>query len=383
MNTQANDRKKWQPIEYCGLVVFLFILACIFFFDDQFSGVFNQMFTRAYKIFEFYLFGASKLGATIVVSVITGRVLERLGLTDALMRIFTPCMKIINVNAAVVVGVIYNILGDVNAAGRIAGPVVMKAGCTKDEQKIAIATLCNAPCSFSIMVLGLMALSACGLGSMAVVVMLVGIFLPIFLCPALFKLIWRDTKACDIVDLPRFTPNTGVMDTLFGSAREGAQTVFLIILPAGCVVFAIIGILEYFGLWATITTAIGGILETCGIERETGLDTIVTAGTLAMAKINQLLAGEEAALAAYGETSAASAAHLAALDPSVVKKLVIGSYVLANSSWPIQVPLGQIPGVWSGVVDLSYGEIAGSAFIGCVVRLIYAMLVAQLFGLFV
>ena len=34
----------------------------------------------------------------------------------------------------------------------------MKAGCTRDEQKIAIATLTNAPASFSIMVLGIIAL---------------------------------------------------------------------------------------------------------------------------------------------------------------------------------------------------------------------------------
>ena len=37
------------------------------------------MFTRSYKMFEFYLFGSSMLGATIVVSIMTGRVLERLG----------------------------------------------------------------------------------------------------------------------------------------------------------------------------------------------------------------------------------------------------------------------------------------------------------------
>jgi hypothetical protein len=29
---------------------------------------------------------------------------------------------------------VYNILGDINAAGRIAGPILVKAGATKDEQ---------------------------------------------------------------------------------------------------------------------------------------------------------------------------------------------------------------------------------------------------------
>jgi hypothetical protein len=357
------QRQKWQPIEYVGLVLLIVILACVFFFDKEFSGMFDAMFTRAYKMFEFYLFGASKLGAAIVVSVMTGRVLERLGLTDALMRLFLPVMKLIKVNAAVVVGVIYNILGDVNAAGRIAGPVVMKAGCTKDEQKIAIATMCNAPCSFSIIVLGIIALSAAGINPLPV--MIVGIFLPIVLVPALLKLFWRNTKAADIKDLPRFTPNTSAMDTLFGSAREGAQLVFLFILPAGCVVFALIGIMEYFGIWPVVTDVLGGFFSMIGIEPMTGVDTIMTAGTLAMKNLGTYLTD--------GTIIATTAA---------VKKLIVGSFILANSAWPIQVPLGQIPAVWNGVVDLKNGEIMRAALIGCFLRLVYAAVVAQIFGLF-
>jgi hypothetical protein len=357
------QRKKWAPIEYVGMVLLVVILLCIFFFDEQFSGMFDAMFARSYKMFEFYLFGASKLGAAIVVSVMTGRILERLGLTDALMRIFLPIMKFIKVNAAVVVGVIYNILGDVNAAGRIAGPVVMKAGCTRDEQKIAIATLCNAPCSFSIIVLGIIALSAAGINPFPVLI--IGLFVPVVLVPAILRLFWRDCKAAEIQDLPRFTPNTGAMDTLFGSAREGAQLVFLFILPAGCVVFALIGILEYFGVWPYVTQIVGGFLGAIGIEPMTGIDTIMTAGTLAMKNLGTYLTD--------GTIVAASAG---------VKKLIVGSFVLANSSWPIQVPLGQIPAVWGGVVDLKVSEIMSSAVIGCVIRLIYAALCAQLFGLF-
>lgn len=359
-----DQRQKWQPIEYVGMTLLVVILVCIFFFDKQFSGMFDAMFTRAYKMFDFYLFGASKLGAAIVVSVMTGRVLERCGLTDALMRIFLPVMKVIKVNAAVVVGVIYNILGDVNAAGRIAGPVVMKAGCTKDEQKIAIATMCNAPCSFSIIVLGIIALSSAGINPLPV--MVVGLFLPIIVIPAFLKLFWRDTKAADINDLPRFTPNTGVMDTLFGSAREGAQLVFLFILPAGCVIFALIGIMEYFNIWPIITGGLGGLLSMIGIEPKTGVDTIVTAGTLAMKNLGTYLTD--------GTIVPAT---------SAVKKLIVGSFVLANSAWPIQVPLGQVPAVWGGVVELKNGEIMRSAFIGCVIRLVYAAIVAQLFGMFI
>ena len=368
----AEDRKKWKPIEWVGLALFIAFLACIFFAHEQFSGAFNAMFAKAYKMFEFYLFGSSMLGATIVVSIMTGRILERLGFTDALMRIFLPIMKYLKINAAVCVGIIYNILGDVNAAGRIAGPVVMKAGCTKDEQKIAIATLTNAPCSFSIIVLGIIALSTAGINPFPVLI--VGIFLPIFLVPAFLRLFWRDTHAADIKDLPRFTPNTGVMDLIFGSAREGVTTVITLILPAGCAVFAIVGLLEYFGIWQIFTDSLGGLLQVIGIEPTTGIQTITVAGTLAMRTLGGMVSPATA-------DAAAGALYEVLADPAV-KKLLVGSFVLANSSWPIQVPLGQIPAVWSGVVDLKTREIMGAALIGCVIRLIYAALCAQLFGLF-
>ena len=369
-NKASVDRTKWEPIEYVGLVLFIAFLACIFFAHKQFSGAFSAMFERAYKMFEFYLFGTSMLGATIVVSIMTGRILERLGFTDALMRIFLPVMKYLNINAAVCVGIIYNILGDVTAAGKIAGPVVKKAGCTKDEQKIAIATLTNAPASFSIVVLGIIALSTAGINPLPV--MLVGVFLPIFVVPAFLKLFWRDTHAADIHDLPRFTPNTGVMDLIFGSAREGVSTVLTLILPAGCAVYAIVGLLEYFGLWGAFTAGIGGLLSAIGIEPTTGLQTITVAGTLAAKTLGGMVSPATA--------DAAAGALYESLQNPAVKKLIIGSFVLANSSFPIQVPLGQIPAVWIGNVDLNYREIVTAACIGCVIRLAYAAIVANIFA---
>jgi len=368
----AEDRKKWKPIEWVGLILFIAFLACIFFAHEQFSGAFNAMFTKSYKMFEFYLFGTSMLGATIVVSIMTGRILERLGFTDALMRLFLPIMKYLKINAAVVVAIIYNILGDVNAAGKIAGPVVMKAGCTRDEQKIAIATLCNAPASFSIVVLSIIALSTAGINPFPVLI--VGVFLPVFLVPAFLRLFWRDTKAADIKDLPRFTPDTGVMDLIFGSAREGVTTVVTLILPAGCAVYAIIGLLEYFGIWQVIMAGMTVVLETIGIEPTTGMQTITVAGTLASKTLGQMVSPATA--------DAAAGALFAVLDDPNVKKMIVGSAVLANSSWPIQVPLGQIPAVWAGVVDLKTGEIIKCALIGCFIRIVYAALCAQLFGLF-
>lgn len=368
----GESRKKWKPIEYVGLIVFVLFLVCVFFAHEQFSGAFSAMFAKSYEMFEFYLFGTSMLGATIVVSIMTGRILERLGFTDALMRIFLPIMKYLKINAAVCVGIIYNILGDVNAAGKIAGPVVMKAGCTRDEQKIAIATLTNAPASFSIMVLGIIALSTAGINPFPV--MIVGVFLPIFIVPAFLRLFWRDTKAADIKDLPRFTPDTGVMDLIFGSAREGVSTVLTLILPAGCAVYAIIGLLEYLGIWPVILSACSSALSFMSIEPETGMQTITVAGTLAAKTLGALVSPATA-------DAAAGALNALLSDPNV-KKMIVGSYVLANSSFPIQVPLGQIPAVWGGVVDLSIGEIMKCALIGCLIRIVYACLVANFFGLF-
>lgn len=369
----AGERKQWKPIEYFGLILLFAFCLCIFFAHEQFSGAISAMFDQAYRMFEFYIFGTSKLGAAIVISVVIGRVLERCGFTDALMRIFLPVMKYLKINAAVVVGIIYNILGDVNAAGRIAGPVVKKAGCSKDEQKIAIATLMNAPCSFSILVLGIMALSGAGINPLPV--LLVGVFLPIILIPALLRLIWRDTKAADIEELPRFTPDTPILDLIFGSAREGLNTVLHMGLPAACAVFGIVGLLEYFGIWPVLTTAMGSVFSFIGIEPETGIQTITVAGTLAMKSLGTMVTADPAA----GGVAAALA------NPATIaaaKKLIVGSFVLANSSWPIQIPLGQIPAVWSDSIDLSNREIVGSAVLGGFIRILYAALCAQLFGLF-
>src|SRR5699024_1266399 len=98
-------------------------------------------------------------GRAGIVSVVTGRLLERLGFTDGLIRIFVPVMRWMKINPAVIIPSAYNLLGDINAAGKIAGPILLKANATKSEQKIAVATMVQSPQSFATFVLGLMALS--------------------------------------------------------------------------------------------------------------------------------------------------------------------------------------------------------------------------------
>jgi hypothetical protein len=110
------------------------------------------------------------MSVSIVISVIMGRVLERLGFTDALMRIFMPIGKLLKFNAAVLIPAIYNILGDINAAGRIAGPILVKSKATLDEKKLAIFTMVQSEQSFSTFMLGLGCLTLAGARVFAVVV---------------------------------------------------------------------------------------------------------------------------------------------------------------------------------------------------------------------
>lgn len=343
-NPQKGPRTM-DTIEYVGISLVILSLLGLFFIPDQIAGMFDAMVNKAWGMFGTYIH-AKNLGAAIMTSVLIGRILERLGFTDALMRIFVPIMKVIGVNSAIVVPGVYNILGDVNAAGRIAGPVLIKAGATRDEQKIAIATMVQAPCSFSIFMLGMLALSMAGIKVFPVVILT--LFLPLVLIPLLLKLtIWRDTKAVNLTDLPKFTPNTPPIPTIFNAAREGAELVFLLILPAAVVIFAMIGALEYVGIWQHVGGFISAMLAKLSIDPATGTSTILVAGTLAMAQMVEALK-----------------------EAPVAQALVLGSFVLANSGFPLQVPFGQIPAVWAQSSELNEKEAMGAAALGCVIRLI-------------
>jgi len=351
---KAEIKKQAKPmdtIEYVGLGLLGLAILGILFIPDKIAGVFDAMVAKAWGMFGTYIFERN-LGAAIITSVIVGRVLERLGFTDALMRIFVPIMRIIGVNSAVVVPGVYNILGDVNAAGRISGPVLAKAGATKDEVKIAIATMVQAPCSFSIVMLGMLAMSIAGIKIFPV--MLFTLFLPLVLIPLLLRLtIWKNTKPVELIDLPRFTPSTPFIPTLFNAAREGAELVFLLILPAAALVFGIIGALEYLGIWQHVGGWITTMLTALNIEPNTGTVTILSSGTLAMSQMVELV-----------KTS------------TVAKGLLVGSWTLANSGFPLQVPFAQIPAVWAANTELNEKEAMGAAVLGCIIRLIYAALSA-------
>lgn len=359
IETKAKTEKRTMTkIEYIGMTLLILSALGLLFKPDHIAGIFDAMVAKAWGIFGVYIFDKN-IGAAIIASTMVGRILERLGFTDALMRVFVPIMRLTGVNSAVVVPGVYNILGDVNAAGRIGGPVLLKAGATRDEQKIAIATLVQAPNSFSIFMLGILALSLAGIKVFPVVI--VTLFLPLIIVPFILRLtIWRDTKAVTLEDLPRFTPDTPPMPTVFNAAKEGAELVFLLIIPAGVVIFCIIGALEYVGIWQHVDGVITTILSALSIEPSSGATTILVANTLAMGNL----------AAALKETAIAPA-------------LVLGSFVLACSGFPLQVPFGQIPVVWSQTTDLNEKECMKAAVLGLLIRLLTAVAAAYFLTPFV
>jgi len=100
------------------LVLLLLTLVVLFINPGLIGGIFDTMLQRVIPIVvNVYLTGS--LGSAIILSVMTGRILERLGFTDALVRIFTPLARIMKITPLIIVPAIYNILGDINASGRI------------------------------------------------------------------------------------------------------------------------------------------------------------------------------------------------------------------------------------------------------------------------
>lgn len=350
-DNRKNSRSKWDKIEIVGLILVVASLVVLLFSPDSLSGLFDKI-TKSVKPIVVDIFLTGEVGTAIIVSVIVGRILERLGFTDALIRVFLPVMRVLKINPSVIIPSIYNILGDINAAGKIAGPILVKAKATKAEQKIAIATMIQSPQSFVTFVIGLIALSVFKIKALPLI--LISIFLPLVLIPfILSKTVYRDTKLVELEELPRFTPKTRALETLFGSAKEGAELLFLVIIPAVAAVFTVIGALDYFGIWKPIESGLTALLVSLKIEPQTGILSILASPTLAMAQLADIKE---------------------AIDP----RLVVGSFVLANSGLPLSVILGQIPVTWASISDLNEKDIVKAAVIGAVIRLISAFLIAIL-----
>ncbi len=353
MESKKQEQRKISKIEAVGMVLVIFSMAMLFINAGAVGNLFNAMFKRAYNVVvPVYITGS--IGCAIIISVTMGRILERLGFTDALMRIFVPLMKIVGVNACVAIPVIYNILGDINAAGRIASPIFKKAGATRDEQKIGIATLMQAPCSFSILIFGIIAMTVVDVRVFSVLIF--SYFVPVLLVPLLLRFtIWRDCKPVSLTDMPVFTPTTGFLPTIFGAAKEGAELLFTLIIPSSAIVFAGIGALEFFGVWGPFEQMLSSMLTVMNIEPKSGVVSILAGGSLALAQLKDI-AGQYA------------------------PQLIVGSFVLASSGFPLQIIFGQVPIIWASSTDLTHRECMVAAVIGAILRLLTAALFASFLG---
>ncbi|MFK2826779.1 hypothetical protein QYG89_14075 [Bacillus sp. B190/17] len=335
------SRGKWQFYEVLGLLLVVTSMLLLLFKPNSLADFFNTIITEI-KPVVVDIFLTSEIGIAIIASVIMGRLLERLGFTDGLIRAFVPVMKWFKINPAVIIPSVYNILGDINAAGKIAGPILVKADATKDEQKIAIATMIQSPQSFATFVLGLIALAVFGIHAFPLIIL--AIFLPIIIVPFLLsKTIYRSTRKVELKQLPRFTPRTPFLQTVFSSAKEGAELLFLIIIPAVAVVFFFIGILKFAGVWGPLESGLSAMLTFTSIEPTTGIVSILAAPTLAVAQLAELGQG---------------------IDP----RLVVGSFVLANSGLPLSVIFGQVPATWVESSSLNEKEVLIAAVIGLIIR---------------
>jgi hypothetical protein len=342
-------RTKWSRNEIIGVCLVILSVIILFLSPSSLSDLIDAIIARVFPV-AIEIFLISNVGVAVIVSVIVGRILERLGFTDGLIRLFLPIMKFFKINPSVIIPGIYNVLGDINAAGRIAGPVLVQAKATRDEQKMAIATMIQSPQSFATFVIGLIALAKFGIPALPVI--LLSIIAPLIVIPLLLKItIYKDTKRVELVELPRFTPNTPMLQTLFSSAIEGTELLLLVIIPAIAAVFTVVGVLDFFGIWAYIESGLASVLQILQIEPSTGIVSILASPTLAMAQLIEVVEST---------------------DP----RLIVGSFILANSGLPLSVIFGQIPTTWASISDLNEKEILKSALLGTVIRLITAFVLA-------
>ena len=346
----AGMRRSWSRIEIVGMVLLVGTSALLLVNPKALGDFFDAAINEARPIIvDVFLTGY--VGFAIIASVIAGRLLERLGLTDALLRIFVPILSRLGVNPTVAAPGVYNIIGDINASGIIAGPVVQKSGATIDEQKIAVATMVQVQQSLATFILGIVAVTAAGVWAFPVV--LLAVFAPLFVVPfVLSKTLYRDVHPVELTELPRFTPTGNLLEVLYDSAQEGVRLLLLVIIPAAGAFYAVVGALKYLGIWQPFETAVSSVLSFALIDPVSGLQAIFVAPTLAMATLL--------------DSTGVPATH------------VVGSFVLASSGLPLSLIFGQIPLVWSQASDLSKTQAIEAAVVGMVLRVLTAVGIAAL-----
>src|SRR5699024_10833927 len=127
----------------------------------------------------------------------------------------------------------------------------------------------------------------------------------------------------------------------------GTMVVFLVCIASVVVVFILIRILRFACIWQPIEAGIASLFTMLRIEADTGITSFLVAPTLAVA-------------------------DLANVASSIDPRLIVSSFVLANSGLPIYVLIGQIPAIWAESTDLLEREVIGAAIIGMIIRIVTA-----------
>lgn len=347
--SKEGERRGFERIEAIGLGLLGLGLLTLLISPGILANGFDVLIQSVQPVVvDVFLTGP--VGIAVIISVILGRLFERLGFTDAMMRVFVPAMRYLKVNPAVIIPSVYNIFGDINAAGRISGSILRQAGATRDEQKIAVATMVQSQQSFSTFMLGMVALTLSGVNVFAVVV--IAVFVPLIISPWLLSLtLFRDVKNKDLLLMPRFTPTADFSTVFFKAAKEGVELLLLVLIPAVALVYFFIGVLDYAGIWQPFSSWLESSLLSINIHPETGLLSILVSPTLAMGELQSIASN---------------------LDPS----LVVGSFVLASSGLPLSAVFGQIPVVWAENSDLTEKETIFAVLVGIFMRFITAFLMA-------
>jgi len=352
---QINKKKKkgWTKWEIIGTAILVALLITLGVSADSISGLFTTIFAEIQSnVWDTFIIGP--VGVFIVASIIFGCILERLGMTDGLIRIYTPIAKLINMNPTVMVPAVYNVLGDSTAASRIGGPVLLKAGCTKNEIQIALATLIQAPFTFSNIALSLIFLVAAGVNPLPV--MILGIFLPALILPVILRYtIYRDCKYVDGAEIPSFTPNTGPVELIFGAAATGMELLLLTIVPILIALFFVIGALVHFGVWDYIQAPIKAICEFCNIYGPEGVTSIVISPAVAAPNMLELVA-----------------------SGVITRKVAIGTFILTTASMTLNSAFGDYPKLWNQFTGVKYGSLIPPVFIGWIFKLLVCLIVSNI-----
>ncbi len=359
---QAAKKKKrpsgvgWTKIAILGVILFAVFMVALLIIPEHVAGLFNAMTNKAFTNgFNIYLL--SSVGAGIVVSVIIGRLLERGGVTDGLVKLFTPLAKVLKMNPTTLVPGLYNFLGDVNAAGRITAPILQNAKATTDEKKIAIATMLQMPPAFGAFLYGIQLLSVGEINAFFIVVL--GCLIPLFLVPLVLRFtIYRKCEYKDVMsEIPSFTPHgKSVVDTIFEGAIEGADVLIRLILPTTCAIFAVVAALEYFSVWPFIEKAFMALLDLCNIEPATGMRTLLVSGAVGQPALIELIESGTA----------------------VAPNMIVASMLFGSACMQFVLPLCQVPIVWKKGTDLTFGQALQACLVSWVLRLIWIALISYL-----